>query len=383
MRPKFAFRPGSNWPIAARGDRLKTTYKSDASVHTSVRLVAMILSLLRAERIMASENRFPRNVITTLARRSANICANPSCGAITSGPTDRPDGSINLGEAAHIYGANRGSARYDEAMLPTERRAITNAIWLCGNCHKKIDDDPRHYPPGLLFEWRQEHERTISEKLGRTGAALKHRYERRHLEAFGKLSYVAERLIIDKDDYWEYLLTAEALKTEVMPTARRWKALSRGLYAKPITRLEREDSFDWLTDRLQEIMLYVQAFVNLTNDELGSAWGAPGNPGKDSEIISVCRLYGEVCQGTLLWEEQIRFTSVHDDFLEIRDLFLGTAGHLIDQVMEIPKFLSELVAAKPTSGSYALTLTIELPDGWTEKAEEAFTRAQSAFIGNN
>ncbi|MNF71127.1 hypothetical protein D3C84_530710 [compost metagenome] len=332
---------------------------------------------------MASENRFPQSVITTLARRSANTCANPSCGAITSGPTDRPDGSINLGEAAHIYGANLGSARYDEAMLPAERRAITNAIWLCGNCHKKIDDDPNQYPPGLLFEWRQEHEQAISEKLGRTGAAIKHRYERRHLEAFGKLSYVAERLIIDKDNFWEYLLTAEALRIEVMPTARRWKALSRGLYAKPITRLERAESFDWLSDRLQEILLYVQAFMNLTNGELHLAWGAPGTPGNDFEIVSVCRLYGEVCHGVLLWEEQIRFSSVDEDFLEIRDLFLGTAGHLIDRVMEIPKFLSEMVAAEPASGTYALTLAIELPDGWVEKAEAAFAKAQSAFLADN
>lgn len=343
----------------------------------------MIWSHPRTERTMPSENRFPQSVITTLAKRSANTCTNPSCGAVTSGPADRPDGSINLGEAAHIFGANLGSARYDEAMLPAERRAITNAIWLCGNCHKTIDDDPDQYPAGLLFEWRQDHEQAIGEKIGKTSAAIKHRYERRHLEAFGKLSYVAERLIIDKDSCWEYLLTAEALKTEVMPIARRWKALSDGLYAKPITRLERAESFDWLSDRLQEILLYVQAFMNLTNGELHVAWGAPGTPGNDFEIVSVCRFYGEVCRGALLWEEQIRFTRVDEDFVEIRDLFLGTAGHLIDQVMEIPRFLAETFAAEPPSGTYALTLTIGLPDGWTEKAEAALAKVQSAFLAGN
>ena len=91
---------------------------------------------------MAVEDRFKQSVIVTLAKRAANRCSNPNCGAITSGPTEEPNGSVNVGEAAHIYGANPGSARYDPDMTSTDRSAITNAIWLCSNCHKLVDDDP-------------------------------------------------------------------------------------------------------------------------------------------------------------------------------------------------------------------------------------------------
>jgi hypothetical protein len=329
---------------------------------------------------MSTEDRFKQSVIATLAKRAANRCANPECGAVTSGPTDEPNSSVNVGEAAHIYGAHPGSARYDEKMASSDRSAITNAIWLCGNCHKRIDDDSSKYPPGLLFEWQREHERRISEQIGKTAAEVRHRYENRHLEEFGRLSYLAERLIIEKDAYWEYLLTAEVLRFEMAPTIQRWDALKRGLYTKPIQRIDREDSFSWLIDKSQEILLIVAAFTNLTNFELARAWGEPGIAGSDVDIVSVCRLYGEACSNTLLWEESVRFTRVDDDFSEVRDLYIGVAGDVIEQTAKIPRFLTEMVAPKPTSGTYDLELTIGLPVEWEKRVAAAFKRAKRAFL---
>lgn len=329
---------------------------------------------------MSTEDRFKKSVIAILAKRAANRCASPECGAVTSGPTIEPNGSVNVGEAAHIYGAHPGSARYDEKMASSDRSAITNAIWLCGNCHKRIDDDPSRYPPGLLFEWQREHERQISEQIGKTAAEVRHRYEKRHLEEFGRLSYLAERLIIEKDAYWEYLLTAEVLRFEIAPTAQRWDALKRGLYTKPIQRIDREDSFSWLSDKSQEILLIVAAFSNLTNFELARTWGEPGVAGSDVDIVSACRLYGEVCSNTLLWEESVRFTRVDDDFSEVRDLFIGVAGEIIEQTVKIPRLLTEVITPKPTSGTYNLELTIALPAEWEKRVAAAMKRAERAFL---
>lgn len=328
---------------------------------------------------MSSEDRFKRAVILTLAKRAANRCANPECGALTSGPTDEPLGSVNLGEAAHIYGAHAGSARYDASMASSDRGAITNAIWLCGNCHKKIDDDPSRYPAGLLFEWQREHEKFTSEQVGKTASEVRRRYEKRHLEEFGRLSYLAERLILEKDEYWEYLLTAEVLRYEMAPAVERWAALKRGLYTKPVRRIDKDESFAWLSDKSQEIELIVAAFVNLTNLELAPTWGEPGVPGSDVDIVKVCRLYGEVCSNTLLWEESVRFTRVHEDFSEVRDLYVGVAGEVIEQAARIPKFLTEMIAPKPTSGTYELVLTIALPDDWADKVTLAMKKAELSF----
>lgn len=329
---------------------------------------------------MASNDRFKQPVIVTIAKRAANRCSNPDCGAVTSGPSDDPSSSVNVGEAAHIYGANPGSARFDPAMASVDRSAITNAIWLCGNCHKLIDDDPDRYPPGLLFEWQRNHERHIGEIVGKAGAEVRRRYEERHMDEFGRVSYLTERIILEKPDLWEYRLTTEVLRAEMAPVLRRWGALQRGLYMKPSHRIDKMETVPWILNRIAEIRRITHAFSELLNVEFARAWGAPGMSGSDIEIVSVCRLFAEMCESALAWEEAVRFVTVDDIFAELRDLFIGVAGTMIDEAAKVPTFLTDNLGDKPEPGVYRLSLVLTLPDGWSEAVEAALQRSSDALI---
>lgn len=329
---------------------------------------------------MPTEDRFKQAIIVTLAKRAANRCSNPDCGAITSGPSGNPGESVNVGEAAHIYGANPGSARYESTMISADRSAITNAIWLCGNCHKLVDDDPSRFPAGLLFEWQRNHEQRISELVGKAGADARRRYENRHMEEFGRISYLAERIILEKPDYWEFRLTAEVLRFEMAPILRRWHALKRGLYMKSSERVGNMETIPWVLDKLAEIQDIARAFGELTNVEFDRSWGEPGVTGSDIEIVSTCRLFAEMCESAIAWEESVRFIRVHDLFQEIRDLFIGIAGSMIDEAAKIPAFLAESLGESPTPGKYALTLTLSLPDGWNEAIDAALANATEALL---
>lgn len=329
---------------------------------------------------MAVEDRFKQSVIVTLAKRAANRCSNPNCGAITSGPTEEPNGSVNVGEAAHIYGANPGSARYDPDMTSTDRSAITNAIWLCSNCHKLVDDDPIKYPVGLLFEWQKEHERRMAEQVGKVAAEIRQRYEKRYLEEFGRLSYLSERLITEKNKYWEYLLTAEVLRYETAPIIQRWNALQRGLYVKPFVRVKKEDSFEWVSDKLEEVSKISQAFEKLLNKEFSRAWGPPGTAGSAMYIVTTCRLFSEVCASALAWEESVRFARVDERFKEVCNLLAGITATLLDQVEKMPKFLVDTISSKPTSGIYELIIKLTPPDDeWSDKFYQALKQAKEKF----
>lgn len=328
---------------------------------------------------MASDDRFKQAVITTLAKRAANRCSNPDCGAITSGPTDDPHDSVNVGEAAHIFGAHPGSARYDSSMSPSERSAISNAIWLCSNCHKIIDDDANKYPAGLLFEWQQDHERRIAAQVGKVSAEIRFRYEKRHLEEFGRLSHLSERLILEKGDSWEYLLTAEVLRFEMAPIIRRWTALDRGLYIKPNVRIEKRDFTQWSLSRLDEISAMTSALSQLINVEFSRVWGEPGVPGNDVEIVTTCRLFSELCQRALDWEETVRFVSTDELFSELHHLYVGVAGHIIDEAAKVPRFMSETFASGSATGTHELKLKLALPDGWIEEVSAATKRAKRAM----
>jgi len=330
---------------------------------------------------MTSEDRFKQAVIATLAKRAAYRCSNPDCGAITSGPADDPNDSINVGEAAHIYGASPGSARYDSEMSSSNRSAISNAIWLCSNCHKCVDDDPLRFPAGLLFEWQRDHEQKIARRIGKAGVELRRKYEARHLEEFGRLSYLAERLILEKDALWEYRLTAEVLRFEMAPILQRWSSLKRGLYVKPSAQVSKENFIQWVLLRIAEVSAICKAFTELANIEFARAWGEPGVAGSDVEIVLTARLFAEMCQSALTWEETVRFVSVDEVSCEVLTLFIGTAGRVIDEAAKLPEFLSETLANENVGGEiYRLDLLLSVEDGWEERVDAALARVRRKLL---
>lgn len=102
--------------------------------------------------------------------RAALICSNPDCRKQTVAPSDsNPDTFICLGKAAHITAAAEGGPRYDATLRSEDRRAISNAIYLCSSCADLIDkNDGCDFAPSLLQEWKTQHEQWVKESLNRT-----------------------------------------------------------------------------------------------------------------------------------------------------------------------------------------------------------------------
>jgi hypothetical protein len=97
-----------------------------------------------------------------VALRAGYLCSNPDCRHPTSGPHSEPEKAVITGEAAHICAASTEGPRYDVNQSPEDRTAITNAIWLCGNCNKKVDSDWKAWPKEKLLEMKASHEQWIA-----------------------------------------------------------------------------------------------------------------------------------------------------------------------------------------------------------------------------
>lgn len=104
---------------------------------------------------------FKERTKQTLAKRAGQVCSNPECRRTTSGPHSEENKAINLGEAAHIRAARSGQARYDASMTDKERAEISNGIWLCKECARKIDLDEAKYSVAILDEWKSIHKKWI------------------------------------------------------------------------------------------------------------------------------------------------------------------------------------------------------------------------------
>ena len=114
---------------------------------------------------------FPADVIRMVSLRAAGRCANPGCGAPTTGPQVDSAKAVNVGVAAHITAASPGGPRFDSALSSEQRRAIDNAIWLCQTCSKLIDNDPVRYPERLLRAWKSAVEAAALNAVGKTAGA--------------------------------------------------------------------------------------------------------------------------------------------------------------------------------------------------------------------
>jgi hypothetical protein len=330
------------------------------------------------------EDRFLKPIVETVAKRAGNICSNPDCQAITSGPSAERARSVSVGEAAHIFGANAGSARFNPGMSAAERADVTNAIWLCRICHKLADADPLRFSAALLFEWRRMHEKAVTARLGKPGDQARERVLARELAQFAECSDLAQRIVSDKPLGWEYKLAAELLRTKMKPILSRWHSLSRGLYTKPLTRIAQGDYPQWHLSKMTELSGVVGAFGELINTEFEAAWGPPGVPGSDAEILRVCDLYSEGCQRLLDWEESVRFAMAPRFFEEVRAHFVGLGGTILEKVSVLPSDLAKMFEnGDPIEGVYHTLIKIDFPEGWTDKMVQLMEEATNNYVEAN
>ena len=96
-----------------------------------------------------------------LHTKSGNRCA--ICKTLLVDPDNPSLGCI--GENAHIYGEKSDAARYDASKDDSYVNSEANLIFLCCNCHTKVDNDATLFPVELLFDLKSKHEQWVVEQL--------------------------------------------------------------------------------------------------------------------------------------------------------------------------------------------------------------------------
>jgi hypothetical protein len=263
-------------------------------------------------------------------------------------------------------------------MSDAERADITNGIWLCRICHKMVDADADRYTSDLLLNWRRIHDSQMAQQLGKPGELIRLRTMEK-TAGFGDLSALAQQILIDKPDFWEYKVTAEILRYKLESIVWRASALRDGLYSKPFVPVPTSQAFDWMSLRLGELVSQASAFERLVNQKMKAAWGEPGVAGSQTEIIRVCSLLAECGEQIVGWEERVQFSKLHDAFNECKNLLAGNGAILLDTIAKIPSEISKIFAVESPHGAHKISLVPDLPDGWSDQYELALKKAAAAI----
>jgi hypothetical protein len=102
-----------------------------------------------------------------LAKRAAYRCSYPPCRCSTQGPAASPEGTTNIGVAAHIEAAAGGGPRYNSLQTSEQRSSADNGVWLCAVHAKLVDDDEARFTVPLLKEWKRVAECSAALEIGR------------------------------------------------------------------------------------------------------------------------------------------------------------------------------------------------------------------------
>jgi len=308
-------------------------------------------------------NRFLEKTKEILSKRAGNQCSSLYCQVPTSGPHTEDDQSVNVGEAAHIQGANPGSARYDPQMIPEARRSISNGIWLCRKCAKLIDNDEKKYTVSLLFKWKLEHEEKIRSQIESGGVEIEVR--KNILNIFENESPSAKQIAIDKPEYWEYLLTIELLRSKLSEIKRRANDVTRGLELKPSRKIENENLLLWFHEKVEDYSAIAHLIVEVSNNDLYKAWGEPGEPGDEYMIKRSVDLIDNACKVLIDWDLEIRSTIVNEENEEVLTKMSGWTNEMLNKLDNMHIEMREVLLNKK-KGHFIIKLDFETPKHFDE-----------------
>ena len=119
---------------------------------------------------MKSRDNFSAKVINLSKLQAAYICSRPTCKRFTVAPSITNEMMVQyMGKVAHIHAAAPEGPRYLKSMSVSERKSISNALFLCSTCADLIDKNSGiDFSAETLKSWKNQHRAWVLENLNKS-----------------------------------------------------------------------------------------------------------------------------------------------------------------------------------------------------------------------
>ena len=180
----------------------------------------------------------------------------------------------------------------------------------------------------------------------------------------------AFRLAIEKPTAWEYRLFIQVLQDQIDSSKHlKWDA-EYGICPETTVRCDDLQAFcKQLSGKMTDLMRLVDSLTKLVNETLKSAWGLPGVPGNEDQIVYVGMRIGDIYRSSIQWGIDFKRIEAPKQVQKLIEIVSGYNRDVVDKIEAISnEFRAELdncllrIANGDTDITINLTFPLKLPE---------------------
>lgn len=176
----------------------------------------------------------------------------------------------------------------------------------------------------------------------------------------------ALQLALNQPNYWEYLLTAELLKTKVTAVKRNFADLERGLVYKQTKHMNEVDFLNWIASKCTDLSSLIDLLKTAVTEEIPKSWGNPGEPGDPLKIKCAVGKVVSGCNELLEWESDLRSVVPPSSFTPLKQKMAGWTLQSFEQIEDLPEKLLKPFEQPDPKGQYDIEIVFEPPSNIDE-----------------
>jgi len=189
----------------------------------------------------------------------------------------------------------------------------------------------------------------------------------------------AQRLARERPRFWEYLLTAELLRTKLPEVRRKFERQRMGLAEFPTRCISTEEFFSWVPSKVDGLVALAQGLAT----QLGvvqASWGPPGQPGDAQKIWRSVNDFISLCDHLVEWEKDLAATTPPEETQRLKNSMKGWTEVILREMEKVPVELFRPFqnGAQPTS-NVKIELTLASPSFDEFYAELEALRKRRSF----
>lgn len=175
------------------------------------------------------------------------------------------------------------------------------------------------------------------------------------------------RIVVEKPDYWEYILFAKTLKQNLSKLTDLKYDLKYGISLNKIITLNTPtDIFDWVAQKSEELVLIVSFLTPIMGKAYSEAVGASGESGNAEYIIYVAEKLIGIYKQVIQWSLDFRNVIVPEDFKNLL-IHLSKCSH--NTIEDIETFIGsysigiqDIISGINSNKHVEFTLTLREPN---------------------